>query len=112
MDYRTGTISDFGARADSLLPPMPPFADVTQMSPLLIGGRLPTAHRTPLDHHPAFHQQSGSGLQSAGSASDSRGLAALRSFVAPLPQETAKLQRPFGPVAVSLVQILLAQSME
>jgi len=47
MDYRTGMISDFGARADSLLPPMPPFADVTQMSPLLIGGRLPTAHRTP-----------------------------------------------------------------
>src|SRR5262249_9807372 len=64
----------------------------------------------------------GSGLHSAGSAlrtgvvQDRRSirvpLAALRSPVAPLPQEAATLQRSFGSVAVSLVQILLARLIE
>src|SRR5262249_11256395 len=64
----------------------------------------------------------GSGLHSAGSTlrtavlHDRRSirvpLAALRSPVAPLPQEAATLQRSFGSVAVSLVQILLARLIE
>jgi hypothetical protein len=95
---------------------MLPFADVTQMSPLLIGGRLPTAHRTRRNAFwiiiPHFTSNRGWAFMRPGVPSDSRDLAALRSFVAPLPQETAKLQRPFDPVAVSLVQILLARLIE